>query len=140
MKEITLKSGNTLEVQPADFDTAWDLFQAVSTELGDLLATAQSLLKAAAPEADAGFDPAVLLGAVCRLLASKKVSAQVWRCLAACLYNSDKITPKTFDDPARRPDFLPCVVEVFKVNVVPFIGGLDLKFFTSQAAKLATQK
>lgn len=138
MKPITLKSGNTLEVQTADFEPAFQLFQVSSAEIGDLLSVLKVSSLSTAMNQD--IDPSVLLGAICRLISSKPVIDGVWECLKPCIYNGQKITRTSFQDEEARSDFLPCVVEVFKANVFPFIAGLDLKSFTSQAKTFGNLK
>jgi len=138
MKTITLKSGNTLEFQLADFEVAFQLFQDSSAEIGNVL----SMLKVSSlsEAVNTDFDPGLLLGGICKLISSKTVVNGVWACLTPCLYNGAKIDRHSFEDEKARGDFLPCAMEVFKGDVFPFISGLDLKSFTSQAKKPVAQK
>lgn len=129
MNTVTLKSGNTLQIQPAEFPVAWELTQASFREFGQgisglcLTSTKEILQK--------DFSPAELIAAVMKLIASREIYKLLWPCFASCLYNDEKITPATFEGEKSRSDFLPCAVELFKANVLPFIAGLDLSSITS---------
>lgn len=129
MNTVNLKSGNTLEIQPADFPISWELSQACFREfggsIGDLGITSASELL------NKDINPAQLMGAVLKLVASREIYKLIWPCFASCIYNGERITPQTFDSEKARKDFLPCVIELFKVNVLPFIAGLDLSSITS---------
>lgn len=125
MLKINLKSGNTLEIQEASFQDAWALTQAIANELTkglpglklDTLDSAEILQK----EMDVGK----ILSLVFQLVASKPVFELLWDCFKPCLYNGEKIEKGIFDNPSARSDFLPCVVEIVKLNVLPFMKGLD---------------
>lgn len=138
MKTVTLKSGNTLQLQEASFIDAWNFTQAIAKELSHALPG----LKLDSLDADMlkqDIDVGKLIGVVAHLISSKEVFGLAWAVLAPCLYNDHKVTQELFQDPRARADFLPVVVEAIKLNVLPFIQGLDLKSLTSQPAK-ALQK
>jgi hypothetical protein len=130
MNTVNLKSGNTLEIQPADFPIAWELSQACFREFGGSLAELGIDTKAK-DVMNVDIDPAQLMGSILKLIASREIYKLLWPCFASCLYNGEKVTPHTFDPAKARADFLPCVIELFKVNVLPFIAGLDLSSITS---------
>lgn len=140
MKSITLKSGNTLEIQEAAFIDAWNLTQALAKQLGDSLPGLK--LDSLDPEAvlQQDIDVGKLMGIIAQLISSKEVFALIWPCFKPCLYNSQLVTQEVFQDPKTRPDFLPAVVEIVKLNVLPFIKGLDLSSLTSQPQKQKSQK
>lgn len=139
MKTVTLKSGNSLDVQVASFDDAWRLTQSVSHVLSTSLPGFK--VEGLDPEAmQKDIDLGKILGIICQLVASPTLYDLLWPCFAPCLYNGNKITRATFQDEAARGDFLPCVVEILKANVVPFIKGLDLSSLTSPGQKPESQK
>jgi hypothetical protein len=134
MNTVTLKSGNTLETQAASFKHAWALTQAIAAELsGDLPEMKSSAM-------DKEMDMSMVLGAALRLVSSPKVYALLWPCFAPCLYNSLRVSEELFEDEKARQDFLPCVIEIVKLNVLPFMKGLDLSSLTGQAPKPVSQK
>lgn len=125
MKSVTLKSGNTLQLQEAPFLDAWNLTQAIAKQLGESLPGFKlDSLDAEALQQD--IDVGKMLGVVAQLISSKEIFSLVWPCMKPCLYNEQRIEQDLFQDARTRPDFLPCVVEIIKLNVVPFIKGLDL--------------
>lgn len=139
MKQITLKSGNTLEIQQAGFEHSWNLTQAVASELAKGLPG----FKVDGLDVDMmqkDLDLGKVIGVVCQLIASPGIYALLWPCFIPCLYNKQKIDRTTFDDEAARPDFLPCVVEILKANVLPFMKGLDLSSLSKQAPKSNVRK
>jgi hypothetical protein len=138
MNTVNLKTGATLEIQPADFPIAWELTQACFREFGGSIGdmaggSVNDLL-------NKDINPIQLMGAILKLLASKEVSKLMWPCFASCIYNGERVTPQTFDSEKARPDFLPCVVELFKANVLPFIRGLDLSSITSTGLPSKSRK
>ena len=118
MKEVTLKSGRKLRLQPADFRKAKTLFDEVSKEL-----KANHFDPKA--EFDINFVKNILLG----LVSSEKVEDALWPCFTGCLYAGDtKVTPDLFEDEKAREDFLEICFEVAKINVLPFTKNLSSKF------------
>jgi len=142
MKTITLKSGNTFDVQAADFPIAWKLTQAIAGELGSSLATLTKIpkvdMKSLLNQEMSDIGP--LLGAVMKLVANENVYRLLWPCFVPCIYNGQKVVPTTFNSIESRPDFLPCVVELLKENVFPFIAGLDLASSTESVPSTAAPK
>ena len=141
MKQVTLKSGNSLQVQAANFEAAWALTQAVAAELAKGLPGFKvDGLDTEMIQKD--MDIGKILGLVCQLIASPTVYSLIWPCFVPCIYNQKKISKDegTFDSESARQDFLPCVVEIFKANVLPFIKGLDLSSLTKAAPKSNGQK
>lgn len=142
MNTITLKSGATLELQEADFPVAWNLTEAILQELGRGLSSGLSIPTGAKVEDLMKIDiqPEKLVGLVISLLGSRSIHNLLWPCFLPCLYNGEKITKNTFSSPESRADFLPCVIELVKANVLPFFKGLDLSSLTSRAPATGTQK
>lgn len=142
MKSVTLKSGNTLEIQEADFEKAWDLAQLVAAELAEELPGLKIDSLDVEEILEKDVDVGKIISVILRLVASKRIYNAIWPCFESCLYNGAKVSRVgTFDNPKSRSDFIPCVIELFKVNVLPFIGGLDLSSLKSgQAPKKSDQK
>lgn len=142
MKSVTLKSGNTLELQECEFTDAWNLTQAIARELSHAMPGLKldSLDPKEVLQQD--IDVGKLFGVMAHIVGSKEVFELVWPCAKACLLNEQKIDKKLFTEPSLRGDFLPVVVEIVKLNVLPFMKGLDLSSLipsTSQA-KQKSQK
>lgn len=104
-----LKSGRTLEIQPAKFRYAKDLLDAVLKEV-------KSSRLDPKQEVDVNFIKDSLLG----LISSGVVESFMWPCLASCIYEKGRITPDTFEDIQSREDFLEICYEVGKANIIPF--------------------
>lgn len=141
MNSVTLKSGNTLEVQQASFEHSWNLTQAVASELAKGLPGFKvDGLDVEMLQKD--LDLGKVMSVVCQLIASPTIYALVWPCFAPCLYNKQKIIKgeSVFDDEAARQDFLPCVVEILKANVLPFMKGLDLSSLSKRDPKSNVRK
>jgi len=69
-------------------------------------------------------------------------SEEVLKCLFKCLkksnYDGEKITEETFDDPENRADYYPIMIEVIRLNLLPFAPrGF---FGSSEATKHAPKK
>lgn len=141
MKTVTLKSGQTLQLQEASFIDSWNLTQALAKQLGESLPGLKiESLDAEALQQD--IDVGKLMGVLAGVISSKEVFALVWPCFKPCLYNEQPVTQDVFQEPKARPDFLPCVVEMVKLNVLPFMSGLDLRSLKqpSQAKPAKGQK
>lgn len=138
MNTISLKSGNTLQTQEAEFEDSWNLTQAILQEFGSGISA--SGLASVSTSIKGDFDVGRLAGVVAKIVASKQVYGLLWPCFKPCLLNSAKVTPQIFNDPRMRADFLPCVLEVLKVNVFPFFTGLDLESLVDQALALVSPK
>lgn len=101
----------------------------VDIELGDLDVTKL-----------AGKDINSIKNVVFQLVGSDAVEACVFDCLKRCTLNGQRITKETFEDESARGDFLPCAWEVIKINLRPFVSGLNLSFSASVAPQADAQK
>jgi hypothetical protein len=118
---LQLKSGHTATLALASFTEASELRRVLAREIaaapleigGDLAAIM-------------GKDVGVLKNLICQLLASEALEKQIFKCLARCLLDGQKITPQTFEPAEMRGDYLPLAVEVVKMNILPFFEGLEL--------------
>lgn len=50
--------------------------------------------------------------------------AALFKCLARCTINGEKVTQDSFDSAEWFGDYIPCVTECVNVNVSPFFAGL----------------
>lgn len=126
-EKITLKSGSTLELYMAPYSMGWKLVRVLANELKQVGIDGEALSGGGASQAII-FE--ALKNGILQLLGSQAFEDSVYECLSRCLYNGDKVTRQTFEDETARGDFLPCVVEVTKFNVLPFVKNLDLSFLT----------
>lgn len=69
-----------------------------------------------------------LIKSVLHLLISEELEEALFVCSKKAAYNSEKITVEFFDKPENRELYYPIMIEVMKVNVLPFIKGLSSQF------------
>ena len=115
--EITLPSGAILTVKQAPFSEANNLFRACTKELVKIKVDAK---------AELNFE--LLKDLFCTACSSEEIDRALWTCMRRCLYEGEKITPLIFEAEDKRQDFLPCEIEVFKANILPFQKGLFAVF------------
>lgn len=133
---ITLKSGATLQANVASFKAANRLLKAIALELARV-----NLDFDLASLKDIGTkDINTLKNVLLQLLASDAVEAAAIECAKKSLYNGQRIIEETFESEMTRPDYLPSMVEVIKVNLIPFFSGLDLALLTSAKPQSNAQK
>ena len=117
MTKIDLPSGVELQIQPAPFADAKELYQAFLEEL-------KGLQVDGAQNIDHNF----IKNIFCIGLSSKKIEDKIWKCMSRCLYDKAKITPDTFEPEAARADYFDVLIEVAKINIMPFTKNLYAKF------------
>lgn len=117
MRSHTLPSGAKLDLHPAPFTEARDLYQALMEEL-------KSLKLDPGAEVDVNFYKDL----VCTGLSSKKVEAALLKCMARSLYNGLRITDATFEPVQAREDYIPVCVEIVTENITPFMKSLFASF------------
>lgn len=127
-KKITLKSGNTLELQMASFSQGWKLSRVIANELKSVGIDIESQDFSKLSQLDV---IKMLKGSILQLVGSVAFEEAFFDCASRCLYNEERVTRNTFESETARVDFIPCMVEVTKFNVSPFIEGLDLSLITS---------
>ena len=114
MKEVVMPSGAKLQIEPAPFVKARDLFQAVLDEGKNL-------------KIDFGMEmsnPSFKKDVFCTALSSKKIEEHVWRCMEKVTYNSLRVTMETFEPLEARGDYFAACFEVAQENVLPFLKSL----------------
>jgi len=114
-KEITLKSGNKLSFQYAEFETEQDLYTIISQEL-----------EAKNINIKDGSDGVMvsIIKALGAIMGSKAVTEQFWKCANTCLYNGERITPAIFQNIEARKDFMEIKYHVLFNNVAIFFSNL----------------
>ncbi len=118
MREITLPSGAIAKIDAAPWDDAIALKAAIARELSgaDL-----SALK---------FDPnaEVDVGQFAKLAllvdSSKPVMDAIFKCLARCTYDGQRITKETFERVEARKDFYDVAFACLQENIGPFFENL----------------
>jgi hypothetical protein len=113
MREVSLPSGANLKLQIPPLDDALELFAAVCEEGKGIKVD---------PNAQADWD--FMKDIAFTALASKKISACLWKCMEKSLYNDLRIDKKTFESEASRGDYLFVCVEVGKEALLPFVKNL----------------
>ena len=111
--EIELPSGAKLQISLAPFAHAKQLYQAVLEEL--------KLLRISS---DMEVDLELIKNLFCAGLSSKKVEDAVDLCMKRVTYNNIRITPDTFEPAEARQDYIPALLEVVQVNLLPFMKSL----------------
>lgn len=121
-RKVELPSGATLEVAPAPFAQAWDLYQAILEELKAI-------------PVRQGMD---MLGLfkdfLCHGFSSKYVLATMQPCLARCIYRRKgaaeglKIDADTFEPVECREDYMVVLKEVAWENAYPFGKSLYAEY------------
>lgn len=124
MTEITAISGTKAIINPADFQDAMNLKNAVIREL---------VRSSALANLDFSADVKTLAAMAMTVDSSVEVYEALWPCLARCLYKDEKITKKTFESVETRRDFYPIALACLKENVSPFFDGLLFVFKELQA-------
>lgn len=118
MAEITTQSGVKVKLNPADFEDAMDLQSAILKEASK----ADFSLEGVDLKSDIDFSGLIKAGMA--VAASKEVREILFKCLARCTYDGQKITKATFEDAAARKDYYEVVIACLKENLLPFFEGL----------------
>lgn len=113
MIEHTLKSGRSLEITPAPFADAKEIYQVLAEEL-----------KTVDMDEEKEIDVNFLKGVFLSCIGSKKLEAAIWKVLPRCKYNGHKITPDTFEEVESREDYFEICWLASKENVSPFTKTL----------------
>lgn len=120
MTEFTASSGAKVKVNPADFKDAMALKSAIAKELSK--ADFDLSLKM-----DKDVNPADFAKMALAVDSSPVVYDCLFKCLARCTYDGQKITEATFEDVSAREDYYEIVLACLKENLSPFFKGLISK-------------
>lgn len=118
MADFTTKSGIKVKINPADFEDAMDLQSAILKEASK----ADFSLEGVDLKSDIDFSGLIKAGM--SVAASKEVREILFKCLARCTYDGQKITKATFESPDARKDYYEVVIACLKENLLPFFEGL----------------
>ena len=129
MQTIVLPSGVELQIAPAPFADAKDLYQAFLVELKHLQM-----------DGTQSIDHNFIKNLFCIGFSSKKIEDKIWKCMSRCLYDKLKITQDTFESEASRSDYFDVLFEVAKVNIMPFTKNLYAKFASITGTIASSQK
>ena len=117
MKEVKLPSGAVLKIGVVPFADARALYQSLLEEVKDLRI-----------DSSQEVDINIVKDLVCVALSSKKIEANLEKCMARCLYKNLKIDSDTWEPVSARDDYIMACVEVTKETVAPFTKSLYAKF------------
>lgn len=121
MSEITGKNGVKIKVNVAPFKDAIRLKNAITKEASkvgfDL--TKLDLNK----DVDATFVNSIIKP-ILAIDSSDEFYNAVMKCMERCLYNGEAIREEIFEDEGAREDYYTVLIEVVKVNLVPFFKSL----------------
>lgn len=113
MAEFQTKSGATVVITIASWEDAKRLKAAIEREAAK-----------AGIKLDMEAEAELLLSALLLIDSSDAVDAAMWPCLARCLHNGQKITPKTFDTAAARADYYEIMQACMTENFAPLFESL----------------
>jgi hypothetical protein len=124
---------NKLEITPASFSEAMALQRAIGKAInkGNINVDLEGfeLNKDDPLKSDVSGDT---IGSVISSLisagTSEEVEAAVFKCANRALYDYKKINIDFFEKVENRPLYYPIMIEIIKVNIGPFIGGLFSEF------------
>lgn len=118
--EKMLESGARLVVSDARFQDADALFKALAKNVRHMTLT-PDLLK---------MDVAVLQGPIIDAATSDEVSDKLFKCLALCTYEGQRVSRELFDDPKlgrqARADYFQIAWEVIRFNCGPFLERIPM--------------
>lgn len=122
-EKFTLKSGAVLQVAPADFSAAKNLWKKVLKELKTV-----------------DFKNADMMSLFCSSLSSDDIEQAAIECFGRCLYKGAKLTLEVFDeDPKAREDYIAILVSVATVNLAPFAKSLYVEYEAALAKATSLQ-
>lgn len=123
MTEFTTANGVTVKINVADFITSMMLKKAVVEAVKDSDVDIASVdlenLKVGAIDSILQ----IILTADC----SDKVNDAIFKCLARCTYNGEKITKDIFENVKARENYYEIVIACLKENLTPFFKPLFSK-------------
>jgi hypothetical protein len=129
--EFTTQKGSEVRINIADFITSMKLKKAVVEAIKesdvDIAHIDLENLKAGA------IDSILQILLTCD--SSDKVNDAIFKCLARCTYNSEKITKETFEEVEAREDYYEIVIACLKENLSPFFKPLFLQLKSLQEKK-----
>jgi hypothetical protein len=108
------------------FETAWDVSQNVTKELGKLDIDSSALNLFNKPK-DADVDLADLFSLknpICAVLSNRVLVDCAKTCFTKCTYKSLRIDQDTWESEEARSDFIPAVYYVLLENLSPFFKNL----------------
>lgn len=132
MKEFMTKSGAALIIECADIKDVRQLKTSILNELRDSgvelpkgracdSKIVEEQLKKGAINSDVLN---VILKALISLDTSEAVYKNVFKCLARCRYNGERITEATFEDVEARADYYEIFGRCISENLMPFLKSL----------------
>lgn len=133
--EITTQSGAEVKINAADFLVSMQLKSAI------IRALRESDLDLAQIDLDnltkSSIEP--IVQAILSIDSNEQVEASLFKCLARCTYDGEKISKDTFEPVERRGDYYEIVIACLKENLLPFFQPL-LSKFTALQAQVMPQK
>jgi hypothetical protein len=128
-------NGKRFIVQPAGFEDAMELQEAVAEalkgaklDLAGLTDAAKSgnILDTDITELSGPLE--TIIGMSLSVITSKRVKVALFKCCEKVLLGEDKVNREFFETPENRELYYPIMLEVVKVNLVPFFKKIGLLF------------
>lgn len=127
-----------IKINPADFEAAENLKNAVLKELG------ASGIDIDGVSFDSEIEVSSFLNTALKAASSQDIQAALYACLIRCTFEGEKITKDTFEPVENREHYYPIMLECLKVNLTPFFKGLISQFkgadFTALLKNTTIQK
>lgn len=120
MQEITLQSGNKLQIQSPQFRLAMDLIRCICKEL-----KAQKVKIDAKELQDENQALGLVFDLIFTLVGSVEFEAAFFAIANSCLYNGEKINESLFNDRENaREDFFEIEYKIIEACIKPFMKSL----------------
>lgn len=117
LHQLKLPSGSILKYNISTFDNGDHLYRAIIEEAGSMDVNKLT-----------DIDETLLLKVVLKSLSSKKIKEAVWACFDKAIVDGEKLTKEYFEPASKREDYMPIVIEITKVNMMPFWKSLCAQF------------
>ena len=124
MKDAVLKCIKNSDIQKEQIDSVLLLYQTLKTKNGDGIVI-EDITKAL-KQKNMHFETLIngLKNAFIELDTSTEIYSIIWKCLARCTYNGERIDIKTFEKEENRADFYEVVYACIIENIRPFLKSL----------------
>lgn len=120
MQEITLQSGNKLQIQSPQFKLAMDLIRCMCKEL-----KAQKIRIDPKELSDESNVLELIIDVVFTLIGSVEFDAAFFAIANGCLYNGERINESLFNDRENaREDFFEIEYKIIEACIKPFMKSL----------------
>lgn len=126
MLEFETENGASVKISVAPFRDTMELKNAITREV----ASSGANLDVENFSFDSDIDPMTVFRIAASVDSSEAVYTALFKCLARCTYNGEKITEKTFEAVEARENYYEIALKCAEENLRPFFKGLFAKLKT----------